>query len=612
MKIEDAKRIFESTMGGVVNEIESITSSRNFIFIIQSNDQKYILKIYNTSSRGFYELEDWAYTILENFNGLKKKFFSGKDEQTQLSFIITEYIEGKSLNNILNEKKLNNTETHYIGLQIVTFVKCILNIKMNKFGRLINPSEGIQGTHKTWSLSLFDYLANLEQRISNLSDSHQVFLNSILNELMDFFKQNKSYLNQINSTLIPVDLNLSNFLIDDEKLKVFALDLESLWAGDPLLAFGDWMGNTYNTPLYSAFSEHWGKLTEIETNMIRAYAILSNLSALVYIAEKNTDNLNTATPWGSPHKYIDLINEHRNFLKSKKKISNKSSAFFIHTSIRTIPLIKSNLLNFETLHERISEITNLVRRFSNIEFGRGNESFYAIIYGSYSYKLAQPSSDLDILFVSDKVDAGRIQRVITFINSLHEQFGLRCDNEIPYECKVIKSYEFIDKACSGEGIRNKGQWEIPKILKTKEYLTSDALLLRFFMGMLVNPNIFVDGNYKIYEGHRISATKNLIKAICSINQLKKVTSHLLVKNFCISNQNETGDYYMGFTNKEPFKSYLLEHLEKTLNSMINPVDFGLNGAIYNFSPDFLKMPEKPGEIHKNKIEDLIPKRRNSF
>jgi hypothetical protein len=41
--------------------------------------------------------------------------------------------------------------------------------------------------------------------------------------------------------IVPIDLNLSNFLLADDG-RLVALDLEACWSGDPLLAYGEWRG----------------------------------------------------------------------------------------------------------------------------------------------------------------------------------------------------------------------------------------------------------------------------------------------------------------------------------------------------------------------------------
>lgn len=222
-------------------------------------------------------------------------------------------------------------------------------------------------------------------------------------------------------------------------------------------------------------------------------------------------------------------------------------------------------LSESDIYRRISEFILEIRQFVNNEFKEG-EWYFCIIYGSYAYKTATIQSDLDVLFVCDDPSLSRIARAVNFTNSLHKKYNMPLDHEIPYDKKLILDRQFFESACNAQGAYLNGNWQLPAVEKKPEVLSSDALLLRFLMGMMFNPHIFVSGDYASYNHYAMVASKNLLRAIISINKLETFTARELVQYVCVNNGN-TGDLFVGFINDEPHISYLLERIEIVLSSM---------------------------------------------
>lgn len=263
----------------------------------------------------------------------------------------------------------------------------------------------------------------------------------------------------------------------------------------------------------------------------------------------------------------------------------------------------SYFLSWRELCPRTTEIMLAIRRFCSIEFHDSKESYFVMVYGSYAYKLVKPSSDLDIVFFTNNYSKERRDRIISFIKQLHIRYGMKLDNEIPYENKILISYEFLLKACQGDGVIKDGQWDIPEIEKNKQYLSSKELLLRFFMGVMVNPNILVAGNTTIYNAYRDMATRNLIRAVIYLNKRFHVSSVSLAKDFCVSTRGEFGDYYLGFSHTEPFISYLVQHLEQTLSQMDFKQCRGFFGTLYEIDDVKKLAPERIHFLSSNDVKE---------
>ena len=195
------------------------------------------------------------------------------------------------------------------------------------------------------------------------------------------------------------------------------------------------------------------------------------------------------------------------------------------------------------------------------------------------------------MFVADRVDAARIERTAAFVTALHAKMGMTQADEIPLRSKVLLSTAFVSRACSGEGVRRDGRWTIPAIHKTQQHLTSDQLLLRFFLGVMCAPGYFVCGRHKLYQHHRRCASNNLLRAVISCQQPSSpalpvdasggegesctdagaapvtVTVPTLVQQFCTSPTGDTGDFFLGFIQQPHFLSYLTQLLEATLQRL---------------------------------------------
>ena len=220
----------------------------------------------------------------------------------------------------------------------------------------------------------------------------------------------------------------------------------------------------------------------------------------------------------------------------------------------------------EMLH-RTSNLITSARDFLAKEFLDG-ELCFCLIYGSYAYKVAKSNSDLDLLIVSNQnVTKDKITRSINFVHNLHSKHSMDLDHEIPYEKKLVLSRSFFQDSCTGNGIYTNSRWQIPPIDKNPEYLASPRLLSRFLIGMMCGPHIFVSGNYLTYKSYAMLASRNMLRAIISTNELEKFTSADLIPYYCTNKEN-TCDTYIGFSNNRQYHvTYLLEHIEATLATM---------------------------------------------
>lgn len=465
----------------------------------------------------------------------------------------------KSLSMLLPEMK-DSLLSDYIALQTVSFLKSCTGIPTIRFGNFIGPKVA---SEFKWSTYVQDFICGLAERTKDLDSTEQKLFGLYIQKLNDFFSAESTVelLNSRRGVLVPTNFDPNRIIVNNVQRLDFSNHM-SFISGDILFGYGGFLSRLFQTSLGDAFLLQCDDMPETDRCLIHAYSMLHVVKDALMNLRNTTASASQKTLQNAGERdYIRFLEKHQVHLFKIHTLS--------HKSIRNCDEISQAefLLDKEASGQRVSSVIKMIRDFCNSEFCGDTEAFYTIIYGSFAYGMAQTSSDIDILFVSETADVSKKSRVAEFIVSLHDVFGCRKDNEIPYENKSLMSTDFIKSAVEGGGTFLNGRWKFPVIEKNPEYLTSEKLLQRFVQGMLVNPHIFVAGNFKLYSAHRTCATVNTIKGVMCVNNIRSTDAISLAKSFCIGPSGQTGDFFLGFSYKEPFISYLLSHLEATLSIM---------------------------------------------
>lgn len=327
-----AQAIFSETMPEFrqfqINEISG--EFANTVFAISLNgENKFFLKIYDQEiRRAVAGKEDVVYRIL---NGKSDHVLNiiNHGVYDNHEFIIVPFLKGTELLKVLKDQDVPSTVLESLSRQIVTFIKdCTQNV-IDGYGFLNDAGFGLSGKWKDF----------LEKNIIEISESMgvvnnfcgencQKFLFSVLESLKQFINDYESYFDSVQSRLTPVDLNLCNFLVTDEN-KLFAIDLESFVAGDPLIAYGELMGHIYGLPFEKHFSFLWHEWSGFQKNIVHFYSLMCNLNVFVFCvlqehkAPKGLD-LETICPWGNPNSFISLMSSHQKVILKSLKGNNKN------------------------------------------------------------------------------------------------------------------------------------------------------------------------------------------------------------------------------------------------------------------------------------------------
>ena len=144
-----------------------------------------------------------------------------------------------------------------------------------------------------------------------------------------------------------------------------------------------------------------------------------------------------------------------------------------------------------------------------------------ILYGSTVYGII--TSDLDRCYLSDnKLSKQRFKRLKNLTRMFHLENGLRIDEEVPYDNKLVYSNDMIKKTFEEPPfpyVNNK--FIINPILKNKSYLSSLEMSKRLLLNILTVRNSILFGNEEQVKEFSNKAWDTIIRVVLSYAEKKK-------------------------------------------------------------------------------------------
>ncbi len=192
----------------------------------------------------------------------------------------------------------------------------------------------------------------------------------------------------------------------------------------------------------------------------------------------------------------------------------------------------------------------------------GNRQYFACIYGSYVNGMKNKDSDIDVLVAIEKYTDDDLKRFKQLIIQLHKENGLKLDNEVPFENKLIIDYADFKKAVNlGAFPRVNDKFTIPKVVKTKKFLTSYQVKLRLAFNSITSPHIFFGNDVKMYGKLKTEAENNLVRLAIDRQSAPSQKKVDLLQVLLFGKNLESGEMYLGY--KEYPK--VTEHLNKVIS-----------------------------------------------
>mgnify|MGYP001034974848 FL=1 len=182
-----------------------------------------------------------------------------------------------------------------------------------------------------------------------------------------------------------------------------------------------------------------------------------------------------------------------------------------------------------------------------------------ILYGSTVYGVN--TSDLDICYLSDnKLSKQRFDRLKDLTRIFHLENGLRIDEEVPYDNKLVYSNDMVKKTFEEPPFPYaNNKFNINPILKNKIYLSSLEMSKRLLLNILTVRNIVLFGNEGKVKEFSNKAWDTIIRVVLSYAEIREVTIDELI-NLLYEDpySHATGELYLGYKDNLKEKMDFLE------------------------------------------------------
>ncbi len=188
---------------------------------------------------------------------------------------------------------------------------------------------------------------------------------------------------------------------------------------------------------------------------------------------------------------------------------------------------------------------------------------FMCVYGSYASEHHTKTSDIDIFVALEKYDVIDFEKVRDFLINLHIRYGLNLDDEVPYENKLVVSYEDIQHAIALHYfIKDGAQYVVPAVQKKKEFLSSPEIRWRLILNALTSPHECISGDRELYTTFRESAEKSITRLAHGLIKDKiKPTIKELVEALLSGPNKEEGEMYLGYKKE---RRVVIEYLERII------------------------------------------------
>ena len=201
---------------------------------------------------------------------------------------------------------------------------------------------------------------------------------------------------------------------------------------------------------------------------------------------------------------------------------------------------------------------SIIEKYKNImikEYG----DLTLILYGSTVYGVN--ASDLDICYLSDHlVTKQRFERLKYLTRMFHSENGLRIDEEVPYDNKLIYSNDMVKRTFEDPPFPYvNDKFIINPILKNKNYLSSLEMSKRLLLNILTFRNNVLFGDKEKVKEFSDKAWDTIIRVVLSYAEAKEVTIDELI-NLLYEDpySHATGELYLGYKDNLKEKMDFLE------------------------------------------------------
>lgn len=189
-----------------------------------------------------------------------------------------------------------------------------------------------------------------------------------------------------------------------------------------------------------------------------------------------------------------------------------------------------------------------------------DKDHFVCVYGSYASGHYSDVSDIDIFIAANNHTKDDFENLRDFLIDLHVRHGLNLDDEVPYENKLMMSYDDLHNAVLLKPfIKHESGYKVPPVEKKKEFLSSDEIRWRLVLNALTSPHVCVSGNKDMYESFRQGAERALIELAIGLSATNEPGHQDLFDVLVRGDQGEEGEMYLGYKpDRDAVMCYLKE------------------------------------------------------
>lgn len=176
-----------------------------------------------------------------------------------------------------------------------------------------------------------------------------------------------------------------------------------------------------------------------------------------------------------------------------------------------------------------------------------------ILYGSAAG--GKTTSDFDCCFIrAQGYTSEELKKAVDAIISFHTENGLRLDDEVPHENKLLYSKQELLHVITQTPFYkdHTGKIIIDQIEKSKKFLSSPQIKERLLFNLLTTNSCLLLGNAQKFEFYKAKAWDSLSKLMFAYTDNKYATPADFIQNLCTDPVTQkSGEDFLGYKENRP-------------------------------------------------------------
>lgn len=195
----------------------------------------------------------------------------------------------------------------------------------------------------------------------------------------------------------------------------------------------------------------------------------------------------------------------------------------------------------------------------------GEKDYFSCLYGSQAYGVSTEKSDIDVMFaVKNEADVD-LSELIRCVVDFHVSHQISLDHEVPYENKILITYDELEKAVNLGGFAvSDDRIVIPEIVKTAEFLSTPAVKMRLALCALTSPHVVFGNNSEKYQTHKQLAERNIVLLAIDLVHDDTFSREAILDVLLNGKNGETDEMYLGYKKYPVVLEYLRSLIERQL------------------------------------------------